>query len=306
MKDAILFLCISVLFFSSCKHADDPGATPALETGTPVSVIQIVAGPMSKTIDLQATASFLVKTNINSNTSGYLDYHSLHIGDRVFKGQLLFTVKTKESNALGNSINALDSSFHFNGTVQILSNTNGFINSLNFQAGDYVQEGEALITINDASSFAFILNVPFEFKKYLPANNVVQLELPDGEKLNGKIKSAMLQVDPVSQTQQYEISVSSNKMIPENLIALVKIVKEEKKFASMLPKSAVLTNETQDNFWVMKMINDTTAVKVAVIKGIESGNMVEILSPQFEIAAQILTSGNYGLADTAKVIVESK
>jgi hypothetical protein len=62
----------------------------------------------------------------------------------------------------------------------------------------------------------------------------------------------------------------------------------------------------QSNFWVMKLIDSTTAVKVPVQKGIESGNRVEILSPKFSPSDMILTSGNYGLPDTAKVIVQQR
>ncbi|MGZ4000102.1 MAG: hypothetical protein ACXVIY_05715, partial [Mucilaginibacter sp.] len=62
-----------------------------------------------------------------------------------------------------------------------------------------------------------------------------------------------------------------------------------------------LANETQTEFWVMKMINATTAVKVPVTKGIESGDRVEILSPKFSPQDKIIVTGNYGLTDTAKV-----
>jgi uncharacterized NAD(P)/FAD-binding protein YdhS len=51
----------------------------------------------------------------------------------------------------------------------------------------------------------------------------------------------------------------------------------------------------------MKMINDSTAVKVPVKKGIETSDKVEILSPEFSPQDKILLNGNYGLADTAKV-----
>ena len=57
--------------------------------------------------------------------------------------------------------------------------------------------------------------------------------------------------------------------IPQNLVAKVKIVKVSKTAAATLPKNSVLSDETQSEFWVMKMINDTTAVKVPVKKGIE-------------------------------------
>ena len=54
----------------------------------------------------------------------------------------------------------------------------------------------------------------------------------------------------------------------------------------------------------MKMINDTTAVKVPVKKGIESGDKVEIVSPEFSAKDKIVVNGNYGLADTALVIIQ--
>jgi 3-phosphoglycerate kinase len=72
-----------------------------------------------------------------------------------------------------------------------------------------------------------------------------------------------------------------------------------------LPREAVLTNEVQDEFWIMKMIDKTTAVKVIVIKGIETSGKVEILSPALNPADMILITGNYGLPDTAQVVIEN-
>ena len=58
--------------------------------------------------------------------------------------------------------------------------------------------------------------------------------------------------------------------------------------------------------WVMKMIDSVTAVKVPVVKGIETSDRVEILRPQFSPNDKILLTGNYGLPDTAKVIIMKK
>jgi len=49
------------------------------------------------------------------------------------------------------------------------------------------------------------------------------------------------------------------------------------------------------------MIDSVTAVKIPVTRGIETGGKVEILQPLFSTGDQVLISGNYGLADTAKV-----
>ena len=51
----------------------------------------------------------------------------------------------------------------------------------------------------------------------------------------------------------------------------------------------------------MKLIDDSTAVKVPVTKGIEMNDRVEIVEPGFSNTDRFLLTGNYGLADTAKI-----
>jgi len=111
----------------------------------------------------------------------------------------------------------------------------------------------------------------------------------------------MPNVDTASQTQGVVIKINSNKQIPENLIAKARVVRTQKQNAISLPKSAVLSNETQTDFWVMKLINSTTAVKVPVKTGLEVGDRIEIMSPKFSKDDKIVVTGNYGLTDTAKV-----
>jgi len=125
--------------------------------------------------------------------------------------------------------------------------------------------------------------------------------MPDGERLNGHVASVMPSVDTLSQTQGVVIKVNSDHPIPENLVAKARLIKTAKSSAPSLPKSAILANDMQTDFWVMKLLNDTTAVKVPVKKGIESGDRVEVLFPKFNSHDRIIVTGNYGLADTAKV-----
>jgi hypothetical protein len=79
--------------------------------------------------------------------------------------------------------------------------------------------------------------------------------------------------------------------------------KGEKTDAQVLPRAAVLGNETQTEFWVMKVLNDSLAVRVAISKGIENKNEVEITEPRFLPDDKIILTGNYGLPDTAAIII---
>ncbi len=273
------------------------------EAGTPVTITHIANDSLEESVELNATSVFQLKTFIKANATGYLQTVHAQVGKFINKGEEVFTIKTKEAEALGNTINALDSSFRFTGIIHIRCPGSGYVTTLNYKAGDYVQDGEQLAVVSEKSSFVFLLYLPYELKPYLADNKNVVLRLPDGTQLNGYTASLMPSVDAASQTQGIAIKVNTGEQIPEGLIAKVAFVKKLKTNARTLPKAAVLTDEVQSRFWVMKLIDSTTAVKIPVQKGLENNNRVEILSPIFSPEDKILLTGNYGLADTAKVMI---
>ncbi|MGI8950319.1 MAG: efflux RND transporter periplasmic adaptor subunit [Chitinophagaceae bacterium] len=299
------FLVFSLMtFLFSCKDKTaDTADESATETVTPVTVTNISNDTLVDSLTLNATSAFLQKSYVKATSNGYIREVNTQLGKYVSNGENLFTIKTKEAESIGNSINLLDSAFHFSGVTNIKANANGYITELNHQNGDYVQDGEQLAVISNMNSFVFVMNLPYELRPYVMNKNSVELDLPDGEKLNGIISSTMPLMDSASQTQQLVIRVNAPHSIPENLIAKVKIIKSEKINTQAVPKPAVLTDETESEFWVMKLLNDSVAVKVPVTKGIETKDKIEILSPKFSTNDKILITGNYGLEDTAKVKV---
>jgi len=299
-------LYIIIFLFVSCRDKQEPAAAPAtdsVDARTPVTVTLVGHDAINDSIELNAVSAFLQKSYVKANANGYLQSSDVYPGKYVEIGQPLFSLKTKEAQIIGNSIRVLDSTLKFTGVNQIKANQHGYITQVNHQSGDYVQDGEQLAVISDRNSFVFLLDLPYELRPYVLNKGVVSLQLPDGERLTGRIGEVMPTVDSASQTQNVVIRVSPPHAIPENLIAKVHIEKLSHAGAQSLPKAAVLTNDTEDEFWVMKLIDSATAVKVSVKKGIETKDRVEILSPGFSPSDRILVSGNYGLPDTAKVKV---
>ncbi len=291
------------MFACKSKPTDDAADESAVETITPVTVTNVSNETLVDSFTLNATSTFLQKSYVKATSNGYIRAVNTQFGKYVSSSESLFTIKTKEAESIGNSINLLDSTFKFSGVTTIKANANGYVTELNHQNGDYVQDGEQLAVISNTNSFVFLLNLPYELRSYVMNQKTVELDLPDGEKLEGAISSSMPSMDSASQTQQLVIKVNANHSIPENLIAKVKIIKSEKINTQSVPKTAVLTDETESEFWVMKLLNDSTAVKVPVTKGIETDDRIEILSPKFTANNKILITGNYGLEDTAKVRV---
>ncbi|GGB10042.1 MULTISPECIES: efflux RND transporter periplasmic adaptor subunit [Mucilaginibacter] len=306
-KHIYLFAGLLILLYS-CKGntqpADDAGDGGSAAQ-TPVTVTTVADSAMMDYIDLSATSVFQQKNIVKANANGYIQKVNILPGHYVNKGEFLFSIKTKEAQSIGNSINVLDTTFKFSGVNKIKAAGNGYVTQLNHQQGDYVQDGEQLAVISDRSSFVFVMQLPYELRSYVKNNQDVQLVLPGGEKLTAQVSSSMPAVDSLSQTQGIVLKVNSANPIPENLVAKARIIKSIRPHTLSLPKSAILSNETQTEFWVMKLINPTTAVKTAITKGIEAGGRVEILTPKFSANDKIVVTGNYGLADTAKVkIVE--
>lgn len=299
----VIVYCISLF---SCHNSSSTSgiATEEQKTVTPVTVTSCTIGLMREEIELNATSDFLAKNIVKATTNGYLEKVNIQLGQKVHKGQVLLILKGKEAENLGTSLNESDAEFHFTGDIKIPANSNGFITAIGHQQGDYVQEGDQLAEVSDAGSLVFLLQLPYELNTYLMKNKQVDLILPDGKHLKGILSSPMPVIDAASQTQSIIINAINDGSVPQNLIAKVKIVKSVKDKAISLPKSAVLTNETQQSFWIMKMIDQSTAIKVPVKTGIEANGRIEILSPVLSPDDLILNTGNYGLSDTAKVIIQ--
>jgi len=296
----------------SCNGKSDPAAAGGgdsavtAEVKTPVTVAAVSFGDLADSIELNATSTFLQNSYIRSTATGYVRSVDVKPGAFVGVGKKMFTIETKESMVIGNSISKLDSSFKFTGVNTVTSSLSGYVTQLNHQPGDYVQDGEQLAVISDVNSFVFLLNLPYELRPFVLNKRGVDLILPDGTRLEGSISSVMPVVDSLSQTQPVIIRVSSRTAIPQNLIAKVRIIKSLKTHAQTVPKSAILADEAQTSFWVMKMIDSSTAVKTPVRKGLELNNVVEILEPVFSKDDRIVITGNYGLPDTSKVVVEKQ
>ncbi len=287
--------------------AEKPAAdanTDSVDARTPVTVTSIDRSGLDDYIELNAVSAFLQKSYVKAIANGYLQSADVYPGKYVDAGQTLFTMQTKEARSIGNSLQLLDTSLKFSGVNAIKANQHGYITQLNHQSGDYVQDGEQLAVISDRNSFVFLLDLPYELRPFVLRQKTVVLLLPDGTTLSGVVGPVMPTVDSASQTQNVVIRVGNSQAIPENLIAKVRIVKTAKANTQSLPKAALLTDETESDFWVMKLIDSATAVKVPVKKGIETRDRVEILDPVFSPGDKILVTGNYGLPDTAKVKVE--
>jgi multidrug efflux pump subunit AcrA (membrane-fusion protein) len=295
----ITFLGLTQLIFPGCENREEP-AEKEVFARIPATVTTIQRKTLTEYFELTAVSSFQGKSDIQSPTASYIEEIDITPGDYVHKDQLILLLKTKEAAALKNdSLNPLG----FSGNIRIKSATEGIVTNIHHAKGDFVMEGEPLVTIAVPASFVFLTEVPFEFANKLLMNHSCEIFLSDGQKILGTIKSRLSSISGSSQTLKFIIKPRTDQNLPENLVAKIRVVSRMVPDAVVLPKSCILSDEVMKEFWVMKLVNDSTAIKTPVKTGITEGDLVEITDPLFSTADRIMLTGNYGLGDTVKVVV---
>ena len=300
-KTVILFTIVLIAqFYYSCSNNEDK--TSGEKNFPSVRIVNPILTNINDYRLLNANTIFQKKEMVRATFQGFVVKFFKKIGDQINIGDEILQIQTKESSGNGSmDINLGKESFK--GLITMKAKTSGIFTEQNHNLGDFVADGEQIAVISDPSSLIIELNVPYQFVSEIKLGSSCLIELPDGKSLNGIIHKILPSVDQVSQTQTFLIQLEQFGNLPENLNVTVKIPIKIIHNALTIPKTALMTDETQSKFWVMKLINDSIAVKVDVVKGIENGHAVQLKSGGLMANDRIISEGAFGLPDTAKVVI---
>ena len=298
----IITLFLFCILITNCSNTED--TQKQTKEGSPVKIGYPVKRNLTDIIQLNANTIFLKKEIIRSSFQGFVDKVYKNIGDKINRGDILFDLKTKEF-AADKSENIPMENKIFSGIIKITAKTDGVLTQLNYFSGDFISEGEQIAEISNPSSLRINLNVPYQYTDQLKIDSKCEIILPDGKEVKAEIEKSIPKVDPNYQTQNFILKLLRNVALPENLNVSAKIPIKIIKDAVAVPQEAVLTNETLDQFWIMKLLNDTTAVRVDIVKGIENNKFVQIVKPELMETERIIIDGGFGLPDTSKITISN-
>lgn len=299
----LLFSAYALFIFTGCKQQTG-NEEASIVPRTRVEVTNISYGSIQDELELFATTTYLKRNVVNAPIAGYITKVNILLGDYVKKGTVLYVLESKERRALGSKAGGLDTSFKDFGVIKVVAQASGRVTTLDKQqAGDYVLEGVQLCTIAENNDLAFLINVPYEFVKYVTPGKGCTIILPDNSRHSAVISTSLANMNIASQTQTYMAKVKVPISLPESLIVKVLVNKGDNVKKQLLPRSCVLSDEMLQHFWVMMLIDDSTAAKVSVELGDQNNTQVEILKPLFNATDEIIKTGSYGLNDTALVRV---
>ena len=303
MKNTIkLFTLLSCIVLASCGGHQEVVTEQTLLPKTPVEITTIQYGSVDDELLLFGTTIYLKRNMVTSPIPAFITNVRIKLGDKVNQGDVLYELESKERRALGNNMSKVDTSLTNFGIIKVKASASGIISTLDKQQpGDYVLEGMQLCTIAESSDLAFQVNVPYEFTPFAKQGTSCSIVLPDNSIHQATLTKPLTAMNVLAQTQTILAKTNENLFLPENMIVKVIVSKSTKDKKQILPKACVLTDEMMKEYWVMKLSNDSTAVKIPVTIGNKSTQKIEIISPQFNPNDKIISNGNYGLSDTALV-----
>ncbi|MGE5395040.1 MAG: efflux RND transporter periplasmic adaptor subunit [Candidatus Saccharibacteria bacterium] len=296
----VLLASVCCLFFQGCLSRQ-PANEAEQEAKTDVEVVSPVIQATSNEISFQGVTRYMQSNDIRSKITGIVVSVHCVPAQNIKVSQPLFVIQPQEAAALHQS--TLSDELK-NGLLDtITSHISGQVKSLNVQAGDFVQAGDILASCVRSNSMKIIAYVPVEQVSVVEKTKSCQVLLPDGTSVEARVSGKLPSAEAQDQTQAYVIEPRKDVGLAENINLSVQFITDQHQQAIMVPVSAVMGNEEQTSFWVMKLVNDSTGIKVPVQKGRTINGMVQLTGTDLTVNDRIISQGAYGLPDTARVQV---
>ncbi|NOX48244.1 MAG: HlyD family efflux transporter periplasmic adaptor subunit [Chlorobi bacterium] len=295
-KTSTIAIILLIIFASCTSPGTDTGAIR--NSKAQVKTASIKMGSIPDNLVLSGKTTYLNKTSITSPITGYVSEVDIKPGSHIHKGDVLFKIMTQEAFML-KSNDSLMQNFR---PVRVYSPVSGIVNQLDVvKKSVFIDKNSALCSIVDVNDLQVKAEVPFEYRKLAEPGKHCVVLLPDGTEHKAVFYNILPEMNTQSQTMKVLVQIESQSLVPENMIVRVLIDENDKTEKQILPKSCILSDELMKGFWVMKMINDSTAVKTRVEIGKQNHEEAEIISPAFNKNDKIISSGGYGLTDTSLV-----
>ncbi|MDD2890998.1 MAG: efflux RND transporter periplasmic adaptor subunit [bacterium] len=176
----------------------------------------------------------------------------------------------------------------------------GIVGNLNLDPGSMVAPGIPVAMVANINAVKVEINIPENDISYIKTGNKANIKVSSypNDIFNGQLTKISPVLNPMSRTSQASISIINpgNKLRP-GMFANVDVIIEEHTNVIVVPQKALIDNGGRK---IVFVLNGEMAEMREVSIGLENNDFVEILTG-INSGEQIITLGNYGLTNGAKV-----
>jgi len=303
--------------------APDAGVAPAA-TNVPVSAVAVRHIDLNVTVTAPGHTEALRRDRVRAPFASRLMSLRVTDGDRVTKGQIVAAVVSKNSEAaldgarqmLASARSASDKA-DAQRAVQVARRNlvqqslrapaDGVVLSHGAEAGDYVDVNEVLVTIAETGTVYFNAQVAQSDVGRVRPGQTASIDMPAmGAQPVTAVVQGML---PMASSQNFSAPVRLDfspprKDTPLGLFGTARIVVARHENATVVPARAVLRDDVTGVTRVAVVESSGAAHWITVTTGVREGDRVEIIKPAIAVGTRVITDGQVGLPDGARVVLQ--
>lgn len=295
----------------------------AAATNVPVSVAAVSRKTLDVTVTAPGRTEALRQDRIRAPYASRVMSLRVADGDRVEKDQVVAVVVSKNSAAALAGAQQMLAAARGAGdkadaerAVEV-ARTNlvqqslrapaaGVVLAHSAETGDYVDESEVLVTLAETQTLFFDAQVAQSDVQRVQPGQTAHIDLPAassasvGATVHGRLA--------VASSQNFSAPVRLDFSPPRpdlglGLFGTASIVVAQHRDATVVPASAVLRDDVTGVTRVA-VVDSGTAHWLTVTTGVSQGGAVEIVSPPIATGTRVITDGQVGLPEGAKVAVQ--
>jgi len=319
-------LLAGMALLSACGGGQDAppaarGDTASLPAGVPVRVDSLRRATLEVVVTAPGRTEALRQDRVRAPFPGRLVTLQVTDGDRVRAGQPVGMIVSRNSEAalegaqrmLEAARTARDSAdatraieVARQGLVRqtLRAPSAGVVLSHAAAEGDYVADGEVLVTIAEANAVFFNAQVPQRDLHRIAPDQAATIDMPAAG--DPAVKAVVHGVLPTASGQNLSAPVRLDVLDPRPKLAVglfgtARIVVERRDGVLAVPATAVLTDDVSGTRRLAVVDAGLNAHWVTVQTGVRDGDLVELLSPDLPPGTLVITDGQVGLPDSATV-----
>jgi RND family efflux transporter MFP subunit len=298
--------------------------TATTRPDVPVSVDTIRQMNLDVVVTAPGRTEALRQDRVRAPFASHLVSVSVTDGDRVHAGEVVAEVVSKDSEAAlegarqmlaaaGSAADSADAERAVEvATRQLVRRplrapADGVVLSHSVAVGDYLDEGEVLLTIAEAGTVYFNAEVTQGGLAGVKPGEHATIDLPAvGKAPVGAVVHGVL---PSASSGSFSAPVRLDFRPPLPNIAVglfgtASIVASQHRNAIVVPPAAVLRDDVSGVSRLAVVDSTGIAHWVAVKTGIQQGNHLEILSPALHPGVLVIVDGQVGLPDSSRVSIQ--
>jgi HlyD family secretion protein len=307
----------------AAKPADATAATASVAGEVPVRVELVRHEAIEVDVTATGRTEALRQDRIRAPFTSRLVARSVTDGDRVGKDQTIAVVVSKDSAAALAGAQQMLAEAHGDADMadakravelarkQLVQHTlrapeAGVVLTHAAEAGDFVDEGEVLVTLAETGSMFFNAQVSQSDIDRVRAGQAARIELPavGARPLSARVHGRL----PVASSQNFSVPVRldfdparSNLLL--GLFGTARIVVASRPDATVVPAGALVRDDISGISRVA-LVEAGVAHWLDVDTGEQVNGRVEILRPAIAAGTSVIVQGQVGLPDQARVVVQ--